>query len=130
MNISPLCDLPKSTSRRRCGVRPRGMALVIILMLVALLTILVVAFFSRAVTSQKVSISSASNIEVSLFADGAVNTLLADLKQEIVDGSTASEPASGEWLYLPSSPAKMIPARAGTADSLPNLIKRSARMVA
>lgn len=130
MNVFSLFHLPTSARRHGRGARPRGMALVIILILVALLTILVVAFFSRAITSQKVSISSASNIEVSLFSDGAVDTLLADLKQEIVDGSTASQPAAGEWLYLPSSPPKMLPARAGTADTLPNLVKRSAHAVA
>ncbi len=97
-----------------------------ILIFVVLLTALVTAFFSRVLTSRKVANSSASATEVSLFADGAVNTTLADLKQEIEDGSTVSSLGEGKSLYLPKDVTNMVPERVATTDSFPNLVKRSA----
>lgn len=118
-------DFPETSPRHGHTVSTRGMALVVTLIFVLLLTVMVIAFFSRVLTSRKVSSSSASSIEVSLFADGALDTTLADLKQEIEDGSTVTTPATDKTVYLPKSSQKMVPERIGTADSLPNLVKRS-----
>lgn len=104
--------------------RNAGVALVITLIFVMLLTGVLIAFFSRAMASRQVANSSAKTTEVALFADGAVDAVLGDFKQEIVDGS--NETPTGSGVYLPKERSNMPPTRAGTDDSLPNLVKRSA----
>src|SRR5438309_460587 len=107
-----------------------GIALVIVLAFLVLLTGLVVAFFSRAVTERQVANSSAHQTKVDLFAEGAVETLIGDLKQEIAAGSNlpaaTPNPAPNTNLYFPKVAATAVPYRVGTVDTLPNLVKRSA----
>ncbi|EDY20614.1 hypothetical protein CfE428DRAFT_1811 [Chthoniobacter flavus Ellin428] len=109
-----------------------GIALVIVLAFLVLLLGLVVAFLSRAVTERQVSNSSASQTKVDLFAQGAVETLIGDLKQEIAAGSKAPaatpSPAPNTDLYFPKTNATVVPYRVGlpaTDQALPNLVKRS-----
>ena len=70
-------------------------ALVVVLAFVVLLTALVLAFFSRAMSERVISNSSASQTKAEIFAQGAVDTIIGDLQQEIVDGSTAYPTATG-----------------------------------
>ena len=108
----------------------RGIALVIMLVFLVLLVGLVMAFFSRAVTERQVANSSAHQTKVEVFAEGAVETLVGDLKQEIAAGSTVPtatpNPAPNTNLYTPKTGATAVPYRVGTVDALPNLVKRSA----
>ncbi len=105
----------------------RGVALVIILAFVVLLTGLVVAFFSRAMSDRQVSNSSASQIKADVFARGAAAQVIGDLKQEIASGSTVTT-AGTDTIYLPTSPANAVPALVGSTGSggLEDLVKRSA----
>ncbi|XHR27153.1 MAG: hypothetical protein ACFUZC_14500 [Chthoniobacteraceae bacterium] len=124
---------PNSYALRR---KRGGAALVIVLALVVLLTGLIVAFFSRVVTERQVSSISASQANVNIFAQGALDIIIGDLKQEIADGSKLVSPASGSaTIYQPKSPATAIPADSGVtrvasggveSDGLNNLVKRSA----
>ncbi|MDR3404157.1 MAG: hypothetical protein P4L99_16790 [Chthoniobacter sp.] len=115
---------PAPSNRTRSGI-----ALVIVLAFLVLLMGLVVAFFSRAVTERQVSNSSAHQTKVDSFAEGAVESLIGDLKQEIAAGSKAPaatpNPAPNTNLYFPKSAATAVPYRVGTVDALPNLVKRS-----
>lgn len=117
---------------QRFTLRPRresGIALIIILAFLVLLMGLVVAFFSRAVMDRQISNSSAQQTKVELFADGAVETITGDLKQEIAAGSmspSSSNPSPNTHLYFPKAGVTAVPYRVGTTDSLPNLVKRSA----
>ncbi len=72
-----------------------GVALVIILAFIVLLTGLVIAFFSRSLLDRQISNSSASQAKVSTFADGAANAIIAELEQEIVLSSSAATVTSG-----------------------------------
>jgi len=107
-------------------------ALVIALAFVVLLTGLIVAFFSRAMSERQVSNSSANQTKVELFAEGAANTIIADFKEEILAGSGTSMPAAGVTIYTPTGAGTAMPAPAlnGTAAGIvsfaPNLLKRSA----
>ncbi|MGB8353236.1 MAG: hypothetical protein WCD79_05060, partial [Chthoniobacteraceae bacterium] len=118
-----------------------GMALVIALAFIVLMTGLIVAFFSRAMSERQVSNSSANETKVELFAIGATDSIIADLKQEIVDGSgtnvvSITTGSSTVTLYYPSSPATSAPAISGftpaysspgvESDGLANLVKYSA----
>ncbi|MGC3992180.1 MAG: hypothetical protein QM796_21300 [Chthoniobacteraceae bacterium] len=61
----------------------RGVALIIVLAFVVLLTGLVVAYFSRAMSDRQISTSSATQTKVQLFAQGATNSIIDDLRQEM-----------------------------------------------
>lgn len=116
-----------SRLRRQCN----GVALIIVLAFIVLLTGLVVAFFSRASNERQVSNSSASQTSVELFAQGAVDIIVGDLKQEIAAGSVAPfpTPASNVTIYRPKAPATAVAAMVGANASAgtENLVKRSAR---
>jgi len=125
----------RSSSNLR-NVHPQnGVALVIILVFIVLLTGLVVAFFTRAMSERQISNSSANQTRVDILAQGATNQIIGDLEQEIAAGSMQpfAKPASGVTLYLPKaaaspSPGTMLPALVGSSATggLANLIKRSA----
>ena len=129
-----------AAGRRR---RSEGVALVIALAFIVLLTGLIVAFFSRTVTNRQISNASASQMRVDLLAHGALDAVVADLKQEIAAGSTKVGSASfvppnslpaGQTLYLPNDQTTMKPSRvaitnaggSGNEPGLLNVIKRSA----
>ena len=113
-----------ASSLRRHGAS-RGVALVIVLALVVLLTGLVIAFFSRSLLDRQISNSSVDRAKVSDFADGAANTIIGDLKQEIVFSST--NPLTSGSLYLPlvaGTGSDMLPQMTAGTNPL-NLLKIS-----
>ena len=128
MRHSPI---PSCFPQSRRIQRRRGAALLIVLAFVVLVTGMIVAFFSRSMSDRKVSNSSASQVQTELLAQGALQTLVADLKQEIADGSTANSITTGSVttiIYTPKTRANAVPALVGSTGTsgLENLIKRSA----
>ena len=121
-----------SPSPRR--VHQRAVALVIVLAFVVLLTGLIVAFFSQSLLDRQISNSSANATKVDLFAQGAVDTITGDLKQEITAGSVVAtpspspSPANGAMLYTPYAPQSAVVCLAGSTGTagMQNLLKRSA----
>jgi hypothetical protein len=110
---------------------PRGFALVMVLGFVVLLTVIVLAFFSNAMLQRQVADSSANNVRADLFALGAVDTIIGDLKQEIAACSTTTNITTGSittTLYYPKAALNAVPALAGSTgtNGLENLVKRSA----
>ncbi|HEY8965500.1 MAG TPA: hypothetical protein VIM58_03595, partial [Candidatus Methylacidiphilales bacterium] len=114
----------------RFAPRPRsGVALVIALALIVLVAGSVVTFLSTVTLRRHVSNQSATQAAVDTLAKGALAVTLADLLQEIADGSTTTNVSGGgvaSTVYLPRSAATLVPARVGSDDALPNLVKRSA----
>ena len=111
----------------------RGVALVIVLAFVVLLTGLIIAFFSRSILDRQISNSSVSRAKVNAFADGAADAIIGELKQEIVLGSSSNTITTGNvttTLYTPLAPAYMLPQISGTTATVTgmptNLLKRSA----
>ncbi|XHR28347.1 MAG: hypothetical protein ACFUZC_20810 [Chthoniobacteraceae bacterium] len=104
----------------------RGAALVIVLAFVVLLTGLLVAFFSRAVSDHQVALSSGNQTRSEIFAVSAVDTILGDLRQEIAAGSVIATVPSGK-VYTPNAAATMVSAMVGTSGSAgtESLLKRS-----
>src|SRR4051812_31669339 len=86
------------------SVRQRGVALVIVLAFITLLAGLVVAYFSRSANDRQLSNGSFNQSKADELAKSAADIIVGDLKQEIVNGSTAStpspSPASGT-IYTP-----------------------------
>ena len=120
----------------------RGVALVVILALIVLVTGLVVGFFSRAMSSRQVTNSSVSTMKADLLAMSAVDGITGDLKQEIVLASLVSTSGSRD-IYYPSTansgvlmrPARFVPMNSGildnstpiASDTMRNLIQISHR---
>ncbi len=102
-----------------------GFALVVILAFVVLLTVLVLAYFSYSSLQRQISNSSSAQATVDIFAQGAINTIVTDFKQEIAAGSTINIYGTNT-VYLPLASSNAAPVRVGTSTNLPNLVKRSA----
>jgi hypothetical protein len=83
----------------------RGSSLIIVLVFAVLLAGLAVTFLSRNEATIQSARSSANGTRVDIFCQGAVNSLIANLKQEIADGSTVVTPIPGNTtkIYLPMS---------------------------
>lgn len=111
------------TNRDHCGA-----VLLITLALLALITIVVVAYFSRATTNRRIESATAAAVEADILARAAAQIALSDVKSEIIGGSTA---IGSPPLYRPTTPQQMIPYRvlAQTAMStnpiFDNLVKQS-----
>src|SRR3989440_1788040 len=105
--------------------RVRAAALIIVLAFVVLLTGLAIAYFSRTTSDRPVAHSSFNQAEVDQLAASAMENIIGDLRQEIVNGSTSTS-VNGATIYLPTTAANMIPQRSGNAAGAPNLIRRSA----
>jgi len=110
----------------------RGAALIIVLAFVVLLTGLMVAFFSRALSNRQISNSSASQTKVDAFAQGAMLQIVGDLKQEIADPSrsntTSITTTTGTGtIYTPKSAAYAVPQLVGSSGTggAENLVKIS-----
>jgi hypothetical protein len=107
-----------------------GVALVIVLAFVVLLTGIVVAYLSRSSTQRQVSHTNFSDTKADELARGALDVIVGDLKQEIFDGSNAST-INGSVIYTPKQPSYILPTRSGNPvsipDPIPNLVRRSVR---
>ena len=85
-------------------------------------------------SERQISDGSANQNKVEFLAEGALNQIIGDLKQEIAAGSYATTGMAGGatfTYYRPGFPAGAVPAFSGTAGLsgtvAPNLLKRSAR---
>src|SRR5947207_2827138 len=122
-------------SRRLLRLAPnKGAALIIVLAFVVLLTGLVLAYFSRTATDRQLAQSSFNDTDADILARSALDIVVGDFKQEIVNGSTNIAPG-GTAFYSPTPAANVLPQRSGnptfvqpeTNDPIPNLIRRSVR---
>jgi len=116
---------------RRTGA---GAALVIALACIVILTALVLAVLTHSMLEMQVSDASASQTEASLFARGATDSVIGELKQEITAGSVVTYPPQGppvsdvrdpNCFFLPKTNQTMVPCRMD-AGAPANVVKRSA----
>ena len=82
---------------------------------------LIVAYLSRTTTDRQLARSSFDNTAADLLARSALDIIVGDFKQEIVNGST------GSAIHTPNSNADVVPRRSGGSSDVPNLIRRSVR---
>lgn len=119
--------------------RDRAAALLIVLAFVVLLTGVSVAYLSTTTSDRQVAQGSFNQTKADQLAASAMDNIIGDLRQEIVDGSASPAPTFGPSslpgpfnLYVPTSGANMMPVRnptatPGTTPAIPNLIRRSVR---
>jgi len=99
------------------------MALVVILAALVLATIILTAFMAQTTLSRQVSLSSAGQNRAETVGQTALETILGDLRTEIVAGSTLH--TSNEVnIYTPLANLAAIPSRVG-AEGFTNVVKRS-----
>ncbi len=100
----------KNFLRSRDGAS-KGAALMIVLAFVVLLTGLALAYFSRTTTDRQLAQSSYNDTSVDLLARSALDIVVNDFKQDIINNPTVTT-------------ANVQPTRYGDA-SIPNLMRRS-----
>ena len=110
--------------------REQAAALIIVLALIVLVTGLVVAYFSRATSDRPVANSSFNQSKVDQLAQSAMDNVIGDLRQEIVNGSVNPAPTFGPAssplnLYVPTTSSNILPVRSPIQAGIPNLIRRS-----
>src|SRR5712692_6189698 len=115
--------------RKAISSREQAAALIIVLAMVVLVTGLVVAYFSRATSDRPVAHSSFNQAKVDQLAQSAMDNIIGDLRQEIVNGSASPAPTFGPtaspgpyYLYVPTSNANILPMR-NTPNTIPNLVR-------
>lgn len=111
-----------------------GMALVITLALVVLMTFLVIAFFSSTAAFRGVENTSTGGVVAHILAEGAVDAIQVEFIQEMVAGSIEQAVGSGATasrVLVPKERVNMVPTRAissNISDADPNffnLVKQS-----
>jgi len=112
-----------SHSYLHAPAKNEGMALVVILAALVLATIILTAFMAQTTLSRQVSLSSAGQNRAETVAKTALETVLGDLRTEIVAGSTLYS-TNGVDIYIPLKNMTAVPSKVG-ADGSPNVVKRS-----
>ena len=90
--------------------RRDGMALVITLSLVVLVTVAAVAFFSRATSNRSIESSRANEVLADQLAQTAAAHVTGQFLQEIAAGSNATT-VNGTTIFRPLTPANAVPQR-------------------
>src|SRR4030095_11725033 len=92
--------------------RERAAALLIVLAFVVLLTGLTVAYYSRTTSDRHVANSSFNQSNVDQLAQSAMDNVIGDLRQEIVNGSISPTPTPPTGAqYIPTSVANRVQMR-------------------
>jgi len=86
----------------------RGMALILTLGILVLLTVLMLAFFSRATLNRKISFSSTNLLKADSVARSAVDIVVGEIREEIRQGSDVKTTVSGATIYQPATPADAV----------------------
>src|SRR6266487_1240175 len=106
----------KMASNRFMKQESKGAALMIVLAFVVLLTGLAVAYFSRTTTDRQLAQSSFNDTSADLLARSALDIVVSDLKQEIVNNPTVTTANVQPTPYGTPTPGN---------TPIPNLIRRS-----
>src|SRR5438034_9522408 len=120
----------RPTSRLLTRSSNKAAALIIVLAFVVILTGVAVAYLSRATTDRQLAHTSFHDTDADLLARSALDAVVGDFKQEIVNSSTKT-PVSSTTIYVPrdtgsGAAANMVPQRGSQiAAGVPNLIRRS-----
>src|SRR5689334_6654466 len=107
-----------------------AVALLMVLAFLVLLAAMVIAYLGRTAIDRRVAHTSFNDAKSDELARASLDIIVADLKQEIMDGSTISVIGGTDWCE-PRSSSNIVPMRsgnpAGSPDPIPNLIRRSVR---
>ena len=109
-----------------------GLALIVTIAMLVIVTFLVIAFLSRASTNRKIENSTSSGIKAELLGKGALEALIGDLRAEIIAGSVATT-TGDTTIYQPINSRRARPLmavgflnEANLEPDFANLVKQSA----
>ncbi len=104
-----------------------GAALIIVLAFVVLLSGLIIAYLSLSTTERQLANNSFTGAKADQLANSALDTVVGDLKQEIVNGSTALTGNAGNTTnYVPLNAINIVPSLSGgNPTSMANLVRIS-----
>jgi hypothetical protein len=93
-----------------------GVALIVVLFAVALVSVVVLAYFNLAMLNRNISFSSAGQARANIVALSALDFIKSDFIAEIQAGSTQEKDPTGANvpIYLPSTNLTMVPFRMAT----------------
>jgi hypothetical protein len=117
---------------RAFAIRSSGVALVVMLGLIVLITIVVMAFFSRVATHREIVGIAAGSIRTQQIAQVAVSHLVEDLLAEMADGSRVVTSPEGDEVFFVEGVDSMVPQRAvapelADGQLADNLVKQTKR---
>lgn len=98
----------------------KGAALMIVLALVVLLTGIALAYFSRSTTDRQLAQSSYNDTSADLLASSALDIIVSDFKQELLDPSSRTVTRSNIQPQNCGIPVDHL--------AIPNLVRRSVRL--
>src|SRR6266481_3228577 len=98
----------------------KAVALIIVLAFVVLVTGVALAYFSRTTTARQLAHSSSNDTSADLLVRSALDVVVGDFKQEVVNGSAPTS-INGTTIYVPTSAANVIPVYNPTPSPSPAL---------
>jgi len=130
---NPTRPLTRANHATRCTAQP-GLAIVVVVSLMALLMLLVLAFLLTSSTNRNIASTDTAIRQADSIADLAKETIVADLIGEMKDGSTTAskgQKADGTYAFDIEIPKAIVPSRAVNAsvksdDKLNLIVKQSA----
>lgn len=96
--------------RTAARARRAGVVLIITLALIALITVVIVAYFSRATTDRRIESAASQAVTAEILARSSAQLILSDIKTELVAGSAPTTAAPP--IYRPTTAQQMVPSRA------------------
>lgn len=103
-----------------------GLALVVVLSFLVILSILLVTFMTVSRLDRSASRNYSQSLQAEQLGLGALDWVNANLQREIQQGSLApTNTVTGKSIFLPKSATTSRPALVGTNVSMPNLVQRS-----
>src|SRR5213080_4123667 len=117
-------------SLNRIKSKEHGAALLIVLAFMVLLTVLSVAYLSRATTDRSIAQGSFNRAKANELVESATDVIIGDLRQEIASSSNSDVTTVGSTtIYTPKTSANILSLRSGTPapgnTPIPNLIRIS-----
>ncbi len=104
-----------ATSRRQAG-----MALVVTLSVIVLVTIAAMAFFTRATSNRTIEASRANQVLAGQLAETAQDYVIAQFLQEMTNNALALTTTNGTTVYQVTNAAGMVPERLLAQSSMTN----------
>lgn len=118
--------LPHILLRKERHIARRGVALVLTLSAVLLLSVLILAFFSKAQLDRQISSSSTSLGKATGIGRCALDLIVGELRDEIIDGNHSTlNTVSGVPLFVPIKADDLLPRASGVSAASGVLIKIS-----
>lgn len=97
----------------------RGSALIITLSATVLITVVILAFYSRVMMERQISFSSTNQIKAEALAHSALDIVVGEMREEIRSGSTALNGGNANYptVYQPTSTATALPQKKGVSNA-------------